>query len=78
MIDKWDSRFLDLAKLVSSWSKDTSTKVGAVISRPDNTIVSLGYNGFPKGMPDDKNLYDLREEKYERIIHRRNECINVR
>ena len=28
---KWDKRFLELAKLVGSWSKDPSTQVGAVI-----------------------------------------------
>ena len=45
---KWDNRFLVLAKLIGSWSKDPSTKVGAVIVDEDNKIVSLGYNGFPK------------------------------
>ena len=48
----WDLRFLDLAKLVSTWSQDPSTKVGAVIADSDNRIVSIGYNGFPKGIKD--------------------------
>jgi len=53
---KWDIRFLDLAKLVSTWSKDPSTKIGAVITDRDNKIVSLGYNGFPKKVADDDRL----------------------
>ena len=66
---KWDQRFLELAKLVASWSKDPSTQTGAVIIRPDRTIVSVGYNGFPKGMDDDPSLYANREVKYSRIVH---------
>lgn len=65
----WDYRFLNLAKLVSTWSKDESTKVGAVIVRPDKTVAGLGYNGFPRKMPDKKEHYDNRAEKYSRIIH---------
>lgn len=69
MSEKWDLRFLELAKLVSSWSKDPSTKVGAVIVRPDKSVLSVGFNGFPKNMPDNKEWYDNREEKYSRIVH---------
>jgi len=65
---KWDIRFLDLAKLVSTWSKDPCTKIGAVITDKDNKIVSLGYNGFPKKLADDDRLND-RETKYKMIIH---------
>lgn len=66
---KWDVRFLELAKTVSTWSKDPSTKVGAVIVRPDKSVVSLGYNGFPRKMKDSPELYSNRDEKYSRIIH---------
>jgi dCMP deaminase len=65
---KWDTRFLDLAKLVSTWSKDPSTKVGAVIANDENTIISMGYNGFPIGIKDDERLKD-RDTKYKMIIH---------
>lgn len=65
---KWDKRFLELAKLVGSWSKDPSTKVGAVIVDENNRIVSVGYNGFPRGIEDNKRLLD-REEKYDIIVH---------
>lgn len=65
---KWDRRFLDLAQLVSTWSKDPSTKVGAVIV-DDVRIVSLGYNGFAQAMPDLPEHYENRDEKYSRIVH---------
>jgi dCMP deaminase len=65
----WDRRFLALAEHVSTWSKDPSTKVGAVIVRPDRSIASLGYNGFPRGMSDFEAVYNDREEKYSRVVH---------
>jgi dCMP deaminase len=64
---KWDLRFLEMAKLVSSWSKDPSTQAGAVVTK-DNQIISVGYNGLPKGIADDNRL-DNRELKYKMIIH---------
>lgn len=64
----WDFRFLSLAKLVSNWSKDPSTKVGAVITDPNNRIISIGYNGFPQGVADDNRL-DNRDTKYKMIVH---------
>lgn len=66
---KWDIRFFRLAQLVASWSKDPSTKTGAVLVRPDRTVASLGYNGFAQGMKDDDELYADRETKYSRIVH---------
>lgn len=69
MTNKWDIRFLELAQLVSTWSKDPSTKTGAVIVRPNRTVVSVGFNGFPREMSDVPEWYADREEKYLRIIH---------
>lgn len=66
---KWDRHFLELAKHVSTVSKDPSTKCGAVIVRPDRSIVSTGYNGFPRKMKDKPELYADREAKYARVIH---------
>ena len=66
---KWDLRFLGMAELVGSWSKDPSTKVGAVIVDKDRIIVSAGYNGFPKGIEDSEELLHNREKKYKLIIH---------
>ena len=69
MSDKWDIRFLRLAELISSWSKDPSTKTGCVIVRPDRTIASVGFNGFPRKIKDLPELLSNREEKYKRVIH---------
>lgn len=69
MNHQWDLRFLELAKHVAGWSKDPSTKCGAVIVRPDKTIASLGYNGFPRGILDKPEWLDNREEKYKRVVH---------
>lgn len=68
-LQKWDKRFLELAQFVSSWSKDPSTKVGAVISDSDNRIVSIGYNGFPKNIYDHPDMLNDREVKYSIIVH---------
>jgi len=65
---RWDMRFLDMAKLISSWSKDPSTQVGSVIVDSNNRVVSVGYNGFPQGISDDNRL-DNRETKYKMILH---------
>ena len=66
--EKWDRRYLDIAKSVSQWSKDPSTKVGAVLVR-DNRIVSVGYNGFPEGVDDSEERYNNRELKYDLVVH---------
>jgi dCMP deaminase len=66
---KWDLRFVALAEHIAGWSKDPSTKVGCVIVRPNKTIASLGYNGFPRGVSDNDALYQCREIKYARIVH---------
>jgi dCMP deaminase len=68
-MDKWDKRFLELATLVGSWSKDPSTQVGAVVVRKDNTIASVGYNGFPRFVRDDIELYHDRPTKLLRTVH---------
>ena len=67
--NKWTSRFLGLAEFVSGWSKDPSTKVGAVIVGENKAVISVGFNGFAASMPDDEELYANRDEKYSRIIH---------
>jgi dCMP deaminase len=65
----WDQYFLGLAKSVSAASKDPSTKVGAVITRPDRTVASLGYNGFPRGIADTDERLNTREVKYGLVVH---------
>jgi dCMP deaminase len=66
---KWEFRFLEMAELVSTWSKDPSTKCGCVIVRPDRTIATCGFNGFPKKALDLPSSYKDRETKLKRILH---------
>lgn len=66
---KWDRRFLELAKHISQWSKDPSTKCGVVLVDETRRVVSIGYNGFPIGTDDDPELYANRESKYKRVVH---------
>ena len=67
-MNKWDKNFLQLAQMVSVFSKDPSTKVGAVIVDDDNRVISIGYNGFPKGIKDDSRLNN-RGLKYDMVVH---------
>lgn len=60
----WDKYFLDMAVFVSGKSKDKSTKVGCVFVGPDNEILSTGFNGFPRGVDDDRAERHERPEKY--------------
>jgi len=66
---EWDIRFLRLAREVSTWSKDPSTQTGAIIVRPNKSVASMGFNGFPQSMPDLAAHYENREEKLSRIVH---------
>ena len=50
----WDEYFMGVAMLAAKRSKDPSTQVGACIVSEDNKILSMGYNGFPKGCSDDE------------------------
>ena len=68
-VTKWDQIFLGFAQEVSLLSKDPSTKVGAVIVRPDNSFCSMGYNGFPMGIADTEERLNNRELKYKIILH---------
>ena len=50
----WDQYFMGVAALSAMRSKDPNTQVGACIVSQDNKILSMGYNGFPKGCSDDE------------------------
>jgi len=67
-MNKWDIRWLQLAQFISNWSKDPSTKVGAVVAIGKEEI-SKGYNGFARGENDHPLLYKDREYKYKHILH---------
>ena len=65
---KWHVRFLRLAKEVSTWSIDPSTKVGCVLVK-NKRVISTGYNGFPKNISDNFDRLLDREKKYEITVH---------
>ena len=69
----WDTYFMGIAKLSSKRSKDPSTQVGACIVTPENEIVGIGYNGFPKGISDDVFPWSsegaFHETKYPYVVH---------
>lgn len=58
-----------LAEHVAGWSKDPSTKTGAVLVSPENFVVALGYNGFPRGVEDRSERLNDRDTKYKIIVH---------
>ena len=64
---KWDRRFIQMAQLVAGWSKDPSSKVGAVITR-GKFVVAVGFNGFPQGIADTSERLNNREIKYPTIL----------
>jgi dCMP deaminase len=49
-MNSWDEFFIKLAFEVSKKSKDPSTKVGCVLVGEDNVLLSIGFNGFPRGV----------------------------
>jgi dCMP deaminase len=66
---KWDTRFMRIAREISTWSRDPSSKIGAVIVNDDRRILATGYNGFPRGIADTEERLNDREQKYPRIVH---------
>ena len=66
---KWEQRFLDLAEHIAEWSHDPRTKVGAVIVDDQKRVVSMGYNGFPRGINDSDERYNDRSTKHLFVCH---------
>lgn len=50
----WDEYFMGVACLAAQRSKDPNSQVGCCIVSDDNKILSMGYNGFPRGCSDDE------------------------
>ena len=69
----WDEYFMGVAKLAGMRSKDPHSQVGSVIVSPDNKILSIGYNGFPRGCSDDEYPWaregDALDTKYLYVTH---------
>jgi dCMP deaminase len=65
---KWDARYLSVADLVATWSRDPNKQVGCVIVN-DNQIVSTGYNGFPRGVNDSEHRLNDKSLKLQISLH---------
>ena len=69
----WDEYFMGIAKLAGMRSKDPNSQVGACIVSEDNKILSIGYNGFPRGCSDDEYPWaregDPVDTKYVYVVH---------
>ena len=70
----WDEYFMGVAKLAGFRSKDPSTQVGCCIVSADNKILTIGYNGLPRGCSDDafpwgRDDEDELETKYPYVVH---------
>ena len=63
-MDKWDKRFMEMTRLVSTWSScyKQNRQVGAIIVR-DKRILTTGYNGAPAGVESCKERGECLREK---------------
>jgi dCMP deaminase len=62
----WEKYAYNLAVVAAQKSKDPWVKVGTCLLRHDNSVASLGYNGFPAGMQED---WDNRDERRKYVVH---------
>ena len=73
MIISWDEYFMGLAHLSRLRSKDPNTQVGACIVDNDKKVVSIGYNGMPRGCSDTKMPWaregEFLKTKYAYVVH---------
>ena len=68
-LSKWDSRYVELSKVISTWSKDPNRQTGAVIVGQDNMEKSFGYNGLPIGADDTVTSRYEKPNKYMWLEH---------
>ena len=69
----WDECFMRMAHIIAERSKDPYTQAGAVVVMPNNVVVGVGYNGFPRGIDNNALPWDkegkLEDTKYAYICH---------
>ena len=68
-VSDWDEYFLNIAKAVSTKSKDPKCPVGAVIASSDNVVLSTGFNVFARCVDDDESILANPDEKIKLICH---------
>lgn len=64
----WDETAFALLDVIAERSDDPRTKVGCVIMDSDHNVVSLGYNGAPRGVPNER-VSEAGDEKYDWVVH---------
>lgn len=65
-----NDKYMIQAKAAALHSKDTSTKVGAILIGPDGEGGPFGYNGAPRGCKADEDArFQTRPEKYHWAEH---------
>jgi dCMP deaminase len=77
----WQQFYIGMADYVATKSKDGSTKVGAVLVRPDKTVAGIGFNGFPRRIKDHTHMLEAKTDKgkalkYMRTVHAECNCLN--
>ena len=72
-VPSWDQYYMEIAKTVSSRSKDPVTQVGAVLVM-ENRIIGTGYNGFGPGQYECPLLWE-RPHKYDYVVHAEANCL---
>ncbi|HSR88776.1 MAG TPA: dCMP deaminase family protein [Candidatus Udaeobacter sp.] len=69
----WDECFMRMAHVIAERSKDPSSQVGAVIANQNNVVVGIGYNGFPRGIDNEKFPWEREggflDTKYAYVCH---------
>lgn len=75
MSNKWHDNFLKMAEHIAGWSKDPSTKIGAVAVGDQRQILATGYNGFPRDIKDYRDRLENRDIKYKLMVHGEMNCI---
>ncbi|MEG1222754.1 MAG: dCMP deaminase family protein [Bacilli bacterium] len=78
----WDEYFMGIALLSAQRSKDPNTKVGACIVDSEHKVVSIGYNGMPRGLDESQLSWNKGEDldsKYLYVCHAEfNAILNTR
>lgn len=78
---QWDEAFMNMAKVIAKRSKDPRTQVGAVLVSKDHRVLSLGYNGAPRGLDDDTEMPwtsdpdDPMLDKHYFVVHAERNCV---
>lgn len=73
-MSKWRDRWMSMARLVAGWSTDPNRKVGAVVVDGRQVLLSMGWNGMPRGVREfdhpelPKGRYNTRWERPRKYL----------